>query len=146
MYMNILIPLDGSVLAEQALHQIGHVAAPGAQVTLIQVVHSPTPIVAPEMAVPLPTGGLEEVRDEVMAYLRSEAEGVSEGQVQVSIDAIEGDDVASTIVGYAKDHGCDLIVISTHGRGGLSRLVFGSVAENVVRHAPCPVLVMRPSS
>lgn len=145
MYPTILIPLDGSTLAEQSLHHIQHVAAPAAQVTLIQVVHSPTPIVAPEMAVPLPTGGLEEVRDEVMAYLRSEAEGLAAGQVQVNIDAIESDDVAAAIVGYAKDHGCDLIIISTHGRGGLSRLVFGSVAENVVRHAPCPVLVMRPS-
>lgn len=145
MYRNILIPLDGSVLAEQALHQIPHVAAPDAQVRLIQVVHSPVPIVAPEMAVPLPAGGLEEVKDEVVAYLKSEAESLSGVQTQVSIDAIEGDDVAASIVNYAKHHGCDLIIISTHGRGGLSRLVFGSVAESVVRHAPCPVLVMRPS-
>lgn len=145
MYHNVLIPLDGSTLAEQSLHHIRHVAVAGAQVTLIQVVHSPTPIVAPEMAVPLPMGGLEEVRDEVMAYLRSEAEGVAVEQVRVNIDAIEGDDVAGAIVGYARDHGCDLILVSTHGRGGLSRLVFGSVAENVVRHAPCPVLVVRPS-
>lgn len=144
MYQKILIPLDGSVLAEQSLHHLEHVAAPGAQATLIQVVHSPTPIVAPEIAVPFPTGGLEEVRAEVMAYLKSEVDGMAAGQMQVNIDAIESDDVAAAIVGYAKDHGCDLIVISTHGRGGLSRLVFGSVAENVVRQAPCPVLVMRP--
>lgn len=144
MYQNILIPLDGSVLAEQALHQIPHVAAKDAQVTLIQVVHSPMPIVAPEMAVPLPTGGLEEVRDEVLAYLNSEAAGLAADQVRIGVDVIEGDDVAAGIVGYAKDHGIDLIVVSTHGRGGLSRLVFGSVAESVVRHAPCPVLVMRP--
>lgn len=145
MYRNILIPLDGSVLAEQALRHIKHTAAPDALVTLIQTVHSPIPIVAPEMAVPLPTGGLEEVKDEVIAYLKSVADGLAAEEVQVRIDAIEGDDVAASIVGYAKDHSCDLIVISTHGRGGLSRLVFGSVAENVVRHAPCPVLVMRPS-
>jgi universal stress protein A len=47
------------------------------------------------------------------------------------------------IVGTAKSLGVDLIIMGTHGRLGLKRLVLGSVAENVVRHAPCPVLTVR---
>lgn len=47
------------------------------------------------------------------------------------------------IVEFAKEHKIDLIVMSSHGRSGLTRLVMGSVAENVMRHAPCPVLIVK---
>ena len=47
------------------------------------------------------------------------------------------------IVKYAKDNDIDVIAIGTHGRTGLSHVLMGSVAENVVRHAPCPVLIIR---
>jgi nucleotide-binding universal stress UspA family protein len=54
-------------------------------------------------------------------------------------------DPAVSIVDYAKEIHADLIVIGTHGRTGVSRLLMGSVAEHVVRTAPCPVLVVRPA-
>ena len=50
---------------------------------------------------------------------------------------------ASAIVNYAKEHGVDLIVMGTHGRGAVAHLLLGSVAERVVRLAPCPVLTVR---
>jgi nucleotide-binding universal stress UspA family protein len=50
---------------------------------------------------------------------------------------------ASTIVEYARQEGIDLIVTGTHGRGGVAHLLMGSVAERVVRTAPCPVLTVR---
>ena len=50
-------------------------------------------------------------------------------------------DPSTTIVSFAQDLGADLIVIPSHNRGGLKRLLLGSVAEAVVRNAPCPVLV-----
>ncbi|GEJ55990.1 universal stress protein [Anaeromyxobacter diazotrophicus] len=50
---------------------------------------------------------------------------------------------AETLVQWAREHPCDLIVVATHGRSGLKRLVLGSVAEKVVRAAPCSVLVAR---
>ena len=49
------------------------------------------------------------------------------------------------IVRYARKHDIDLIVLSTHGRSGLAHVIMGSVAENVVRTAPCPVLTVRPT-
>jgi universal stress protein A len=52
---------------------------------------------------------------------------------------------ASAIVNYAKVTHVDIIVVGTHGRGPVSQLFMGSVAEHVVRHAPCPVLVVRPN-
>jgi universal stress protein A len=53
-------------------------------------------------------------------------------------------DPAKAIVEYAKEVHADVIVVGTHGRSGMSRLLMGSVAEHVVRTAPCPVLVVRP--
>ena len=53
-------------------------------------------------------------------------------------------DAASEIVRVARERNVDLIVISSHGRTGLGRILFGSTAESVVRHAPCPVLVVKP--
>src|SRR5262249_23747401 len=50
------------------------------------------------------------------------------------------------IVGYAREKGIDLIVMGTHGRTGVAHVVMGSVAEQVIRHAPCPVLVRRPGA
>lgn len=49
-----------------------------------------------------------------------------------------------TIVDCARDRECDLVVVGSHGRTGVAHLIMGSVAEHVVRHAPCPVLVIRP--
>jgi nucleotide-binding universal stress UspA family protein len=54
-------------------------------------------------------------------------------------------DAARAIVDYAKEAHIDIIVVGTHGRGPVSHLFMGSVAEHVVRHAPCPVLVVRPN-
>ncbi len=51
---------------------------------------------------------------------------------------------ADEIVKYAREVHADIVVVGTHGRGGVSRLLMGSVAEHVVRNAPCPVLVVRP--
>jgi len=55
------------------------------------------------------------------------------------------ENTAVAIVDYAKEAHVDVIVVGTHGRGPVSRLLMGSVAEHVVRHAPCPVLVVRPN-
>ena len=56
-----------------------------------------------------------------------------------------GSNVADTIIAYAKDTHVDTIIVGTHGRGPVSHLFMGSVAERVVRNAPCPVIVVRPN-
>jgi nucleotide-binding universal stress UspA family protein len=77
-----------------------------------------------------------------LKYLREVlvAEGAEEAQADVRLSP----NAAETIVDYAKDLHADVIVVGTHGRSGVSRLLMGSVAEHVVRSAPCPVLVVRP--
>ena len=58
-------------------------------------------------------------------------------------EVIAHGDAASEIVRVARERKVDLIVIASHGRTGLGRILFGSTAESVVRHAPCPVLVVK---
>jgi nucleotide-binding universal stress UspA family protein len=53
------------------------------------------------------------------------------------------EDIASCIARYVDAHGVDLVVMGTHGRRGMRRMVLGSVAERFVRHSPCPVLLVR---
>lgn len=79
---------------------------------------------------------LSQLRDVLAAESVEEAEAV----VRVSPSA------AHAIVDYAKEVHADVIVVGTHGRSGMSRLLMGSVAEHVMRRAPCPVLVVRPSA
>jgi nucleotide-binding universal stress UspA family protein len=63
-------------------------------------------------------------------------------EVNVHTEMVTGDPVTE-ILQAAREHGCDLIVMSTHGRTGLARLLMGSVAEQVLRRAPCPVLTVK---
>jgi nucleotide-binding universal stress UspA family protein len=65
--------------------------------------------------------------------------------LQTKAIALASTSPAATIVDYAKETHVDIIVVGTHGRSGISHLLMGSVAEHVVRNAPCPVLVVRPN-
>ena len=68
------------------------------------------------------------------------ADGCEDAKAAVRVSS----NAANAIVEYARDVHADVIVVGTHGRSGVSRLLMGSVAEHVVRSAPCPVLVVRP--
>ena len=64
----------------------------------------------------------------------------------ISYTTLVNDEQGHTICDFAGDHNADLIVISSHGRTGIARLAIGSVAERVIRYAPCPLLVLRNNS
>jgi nucleotide-binding universal stress UspA family protein len=87
---------------------------------------------------------LQELADQAAKHLgewRREAEGL--GAPSVAATTAIGEP-AVEIVGYAKEHGIDLLVLGTHGRTGLEHALMGSVAERVVRRARCPVLTVHP--
>jgi nucleotide-binding universal stress UspA family protein len=124
MYQHILVPLDGSELAEAALAQIVPLAQRFmANVTLLQVVAEAEP------------GTIED-------YLRGAAQGLHDQAISVAIEYPEGRP-SEVIIDRASQLGVDLIAMTSHGRGGLGRAVFGSVADEVLRQAPCPVLLVR---
>jgi nucleotide-binding universal stress UspA family protein len=155
-YRGILVPLDGSERAETALpHAVALAQRFGARVVLFRAAEPPGPLVPPGVIGPAPGLPLEpasmldavQLAEEARAlageYLDAQARAMKE--LGVPVTAVVGEDVnvARQIVETAQAEGIDLIVMSTHGRTGLDRLLFGSVAESVVRHAPMPVLLIR---
>jgi nucleotide-binding universal stress UspA family protein len=127
MYRHILIPTDGSELAERGLaHGLALAKSVGAKVSVIYVVD-------PLLAV---TGDFASVLD------RAENAAKEAG---VSCETIQVENVPphQAIIAAAEDKGCNLIVMSSHGRSGLSTLLIGSVTGKVLTYGKTPVLVCR---
>lgn len=144
MYKQILVPLDGSELAEGAVPHAEELAkALGARVTLLSViepveVYSQPGVVGPVVSV---SNMEDEVRN-VTEYLDKIADKLRQGGTDV-IRVLREGDAASQICEYAHLNRVDMIVMSTHGRSGIQRLVYGSVAEHVLHNAKVPVLLVR---
>jgi nucleotide-binding universal stress UspA family protein len=135
MFRTILVPLDGSALAERALpYAVRLASASGARVALVQVVPVVTSF-AYEWA-PQPELDLEEAQ----AYLEAVANGL-ESRVPVATRAVYGD-THHAIREAATTYTADAIVMATHGRTGLNHLVNGSVAEAVLSDSPIPVFLV----
>ncbi len=134
---HILVPIDLSGHAERALtYAVDWARAFGARLTLLYVLHIP-PLV--EADLPSQMGTLE---DKARSALERYLQEVRDAGVAADMVLIRGVPWQE-IVTQAEDRGVDLIVMGTHGRTGLEHVFLGSVAERVVRHAPCPVLVTR---
>jgi nucleotide-binding universal stress UspA family protein len=128
----ILVPFDWSAPACEALRMAASLARQhGAELSLLHVVPTAVATFAPP-----PENYLLHLHDD----LRSAAAAAMQGPVQCQV--VEGDPTAA-ILATARDHRIDLIVMGTHGRCGMSRLLMGSVAEGVLRQATCPVLTLR---
>jgi universal stress protein A len=139
---HILLTTDFSDASEEAVAKAGEMArATGAKLTVLNVHHHAP--AAPEAVVPhdkqvTPAELEAEARQNLDDLRRTLLQGVE----SVSLVSLENVSAPLAICDYAAQHGVDLIVIGTHGRTGVSRLLIGSVAEKVVRHASCPVLVV----
>jgi len=143
MYQKILAPLDGSELAETALRHVRAVAT-GCRVpkvVLLQVVR-PIPQVH-GLAEEFRREEKERAEAEAKDYLAKVADSLKKEGVPAEIVIVCGMP-AEQILDYAKKNEVDLIIMSTHGRSGVSRWVFGSVADRVVHHSATPVLIVTP--
>jgi nucleotide-binding universal stress UspA family protein len=135
----ILCAIDFSPGAREAARvALALAATSGGEVTLF---HSfDLPLAAAGEAAMTGAATLEGLERETDAGLRAWREELGGDRIQIA-HGLGG--AAETIARHAGDHRFDVIVIGTHGRTGLKRVLLGSVAEQVVRHAPCPVLVVR---
>ena len=153
MYEHLLVGLDGSPAAERVLeHAEALPRAFGSTVTLLRATVAAETLMA-ETAAPATSAGdvglivdptpiIEADRAEAIEYLNGIAERLRQHNLTVHTEHPEGP-AADEIVERATALGVSLILLTTHGRSGLGRLVFGSVADSVLRHAPCPVLIVR---
>lgn len=139
MQPQILVPFDFSPASQRALAWAADLQSTtgGSPVHVIHVV-TPPKVVAPE--IPVPALSPEDV-EQIAALLRT---AVHKVEIAASTEVIVAGSVGSAILDSAAHVQAGLIVMGTHGRSGLKRLVLGSVAEHVVRNAGCPVVVMRP--
>lgn len=149
MYKTILVPLDGSQLAECALSHVKNLAKEGAagEVIFLKVFN-----VSFMSQSELHPGAFDinKVRENLLVESRRyladvESRFASEG-IRVRTESLEGNRPAETISDYAQKNGVELIVIATHGYTGMKKLMFGSVALRVLHDSHVPVLLIRPES
>jgi nucleotide-binding universal stress UspA family protein len=160
-YSKILLPLDGSQFAVQALpHAEAIAGALGATLILFEVVEDPLTVMASQLSGV--TGGLgstgsvgigalppdenthRKAMDAAQGYLDELAVSLKHRKIDAVVD-INAGEPAERIVDYAAAQGVDLIVMSSHGRTAVKRWTYGSVASKVLQAASCPVLVVRPT-
>jgi nucleotide-binding universal stress UspA family protein len=112
----------------------------GARVLVLHVVERPVLAYGGVMTAPPPPPPSAEERQTIQERLRQ----ITPSDPAVGVEyQIEEGDPATAIVQVAQERPCEMIVLGTHGRSGLGRLLLGSVAEQVVRKAPCPVVTAR---
>ena len=144
MYKHILIPLDTSELAELALDDAFSLAYLNqARITLLHVIPPIETVLAAETGHPIFIDQQWDSHKTVARrYLSEICKRYSCPDVETQ-QVVEMGLAAETIIEYAREHPVDLIVMATHGRSGLQRWVYGSVADKVLRGANVPVLLVR---
>ena len=131
MYKKILVPLDGSELAEKALDHAEKLAKPfDAEIILFQVVPLVSIYAAAEFVTPFVVD--EKQKEAAQRYLTNLAEELKKRGFRVTAKLKAGSLVAADIIDFAKESRVDLIVMCTHGHSGITRWVLGSVAHKVL--------------
>ncbi len=144
MYQKILVPLDGSDYSESVLEHVKAVALGCSvpEVVLLSVIE-PFPIQSYRASKEWLTKLKNDAKSTADTYLSSVATKLKPSGITAETAVIEGLP-AEAIIDYARKNKVDLIIMSTHGRSGISRWVYGSVADRVVRNSVVPVLAAPP--
>lgn len=151
MYKKVLVPVDGSGLAESTLDHVKALTKEGSvgEVTLLNVVKLkfPWPVMGSEEKYPK-TFDVNAFRNTLFTasrkYLADIGSRLSSVGVKVNMESLEGEETADTIIGYAQEKGMDMIIMGTHAYTGLKKLLFGSVASDVLHRSHIPTLLIRP--
>jgi nucleotide-binding universal stress UspA family protein len=152
MYEKVLVPLDGSALAECTLSHVKNLFKDGSlgEVTILNVVKVDLQWAAMRSDQFPKAIDLKAIREPLFIasrkYLGDLESLLSSEGIKVKAESLEGNRVAETITEYAREKGMDLIIIGTHGYTGLKKLLLGSVALGVLNESHIPVLLIRPES
>ena len=142
MFSHILCPIDGSAASLQALDMAAELATEQKAQLTICIVADVVQASAMAFGDPAMSAAcLDALDDEARGIISDAAERVRE-TIAAKCVTLDGQPVSS-IVGFAAANGIDLVVMGSHGRSGIQRVLLGSVAEGVLRQACCPVLVSR---
>lgn len=142
--LKILIPVDGSAYADQAVAQVVELAKSGAAVE-VHLLNVQIPIDSGHARMFVSHDELETYhREEGLAALANARQMLDQAGVGYTHHIAVGH-VADTIIRYAREKGFDKVVMGTHGRGGLLEALLGSVAHDVVKHSAVPVTLVKPA-
>ncbi len=145
-FKRILVPLDGSSLSERALPVARALAQKfESQIILLRVLDIPNPTVSTSH-IEATIGLMREARQYALQEAQSYLETIQQELYEKGFKSrfmLRDRSPAAGILDVASSEHVDLIVMSSHGRGGLARWISGSVAERTARHSPCPVLLVR---
>ncbi len=148
MYKKVLVPLDGSELAECMLSHLKSLFKDGSvgEVTLLNIVTIDIPWAELESGHFHYSALKEHVFTSSKKYLAKMESRLSSDGITVKTESVEANRPADTIADYAKKNGMELIVMATHGHTGFKRLMLGSVASGVLNQSTVPVLLIRPEA
>ncbi|MCX6003267.1 MAG: universal stress protein [Chloroflexi bacterium] len=152
MYQHIMVPLDGSELAECVLSHVEMIAK-SCQVPRITLIRVATPL---KLYSGFDYGGLEvAMAAEVMQRIEDDNVKTAEEYLQKQVQRLETKgiiaqaevvfgDIADSLINFAEKNRVDLIIIATHGRSGIKRWVLGSIADRILRTSKIPILMVQP--
>lgn len=144
-YRKIVVPIDGSGWSERAIpHAVDIARNNKAEIILLHVFRPPASEYADQLALAGQDVQIARIRDEVKNYLMGLRGQLRNQHVDCRVQFIEGVGAAALICDYVNEEGVDLVVMTSHGRTGLSRFIFGSIAEKVLQGVNVPVLIIRP--
>ena len=144
MYQKVLVPLDGSELAECALAEVKKLMEGGMirEVVLVSVIVIPTLNVGEGIDFSMLR---KSAFERMQKYLDNVPSRIAQKGIEITTTILEGN-AAETIIDYVKKNAVDLIAIATHGYSGMKKLMFGSVALQVLHDSHVPILLIRPES
>jgi nucleotide-binding universal stress UspA family protein len=142
-FARVLVPLDGSLVAEEALNEAVAIAGIDAEYQVLQVVPPFEPPAVSELGIAAAVGR-PDGEDRASTYLDYVTADAASRGIRASHRVVSGRQIARAILTAAAEWGSDLVAMTTHGRKGVGRILLGSVAEKVVHSAHIPVLVVRP--
>lgn len=147
MYQKILVTTDGSTLSKKAVRgAIGLAASLGAQLVALHVVpRYPVNYFEGALSLSVEDIGRTEKKwaDEGQAMVDAVVEQAKSAKVSAKGVVAQSDRIAESIIAAAKKHKCDLVVMASHGRKGIKRVLMGSETQHVLTHSHVPVLVLR---
>ncbi len=147
MYKKIMVPLDGSKLAECVFPHVDSLLKTGQveELVFVRTIEPVTPTIVPWEGVPaqVDVSRLDaELRGAAETYIQTVVDGMKSKGVTVRGEVLIGKP-AEKLAEYANNGGFDLVIIATHGRSGISRWVWGSVADRLLRAVCVPILMVR---
>ena len=144
-YHKVLVPLDGSGWAQRAVPHAVEVARNcSSELILLHIFRPPAHEYTDQLALAGQDDQIQAAREQMKQYLIGLRTELRNENIQVRTHMTEGMDVPHLICDFIRGEGVDLVVMSTHGRSGLGRLLFGSVAHEVVNCIDVPVMLIRP--